>query len=185
MSRIGKLPVELPEGIKAQVSGRSLKVVGPKGELEYKFSRLVGVAVDGSQVKVSRRRDDKASKAIHGTTRALINNMVKGVKDGWVKNLQIVGKGYRAEAKQDRLVLTVGYSHPVEIVAPDGVSFKVEKDNIAVSGMDKGLVGQVAARLRKVRPPEPYKGKGIRYLDEVVRRKPGKAAKGAEGAIGQ
>lgn len=185
MSRIGKLPVELPEGVSAKIKGKTIKIVGPKGELEYKFSRLVDVAVEADQIKISRRRENKASRATHGTTRALISNMVKGVSEGWVKNLQIVGKGYRSEVKEDKLVLTVGYSHPVEILAPKNISFKVEKDKVTVSGADKGLVGQVAAKIREIRPPEPYKGKGIRYLDEIVRRKPGKAAKGAEGATGQ
>lgn len=184
MSRIGKSPVELPEGVSARVLGRIIKVVGPKGELSYKFSRLVNVSTDADQVKVSRRRENKTSRAVHGTTRALISNMVQGVSEGWVKELQIVGKGYRAEAGKGALTLTVGYSHPVKISAPKGISFKVEKDKITVSGIDRGLVGQMAAMLRGVRPPEPYKGKGIRYWDEVVRRKPGKAAKGAEGVTG-
>lgn len=184
MSRIGKLPVELPEGVKVELAGRTIKVTGPRGELKFSFSRLVSVDIKDGEIKVTRRSDNKLSRAIHGTTRALIANMVSGVDGGWVKQLGIVGKGYRAEVKENTLVLAVGYSHPVEVIAPEGISFKVEKDKITVSGIDKEVVGKMAAKIRDVRPPEPYKGKGIRYLEEVVRRKPGKAAKGAEGVAG-
>jgi len=177
MSRIGKLPVKLPEGVNVTLEGQVIKVAGPKGNLEKKMPREVSAAVENGEVKVTAKGSSDRSKAMHGTFRALISNMIKGVSDGWSKTLEMVGTGYRAETSGGKLTLTVGFSHPVIIEAPEGVTFKVEKNNITVDGIDKEVVGQVAAKIRSVRPPEPYKGKGIKYVGEFIRRKAGKAAK--------
>jgi large subunit ribosomal protein L6 len=177
MSKIGKAPVIIPEGVTVTIEGQTVNVVGPKGNLTRKFSREVSFEVKEGQVLVSCKKETKVAKSIFGTTRALINNMVYGVSQGWVRELELVGTGYRAEVSGEKLILTVGFSHPVEIPAPAGISFKVEKTIITVSGTDKELVGQVAADIRGVKPPEPYQGKGIKYRDEIVRRKAGKAAK--------
>ena len=182
MSRIGKLPVELPEGVKAEVTGTLIKVSGPKGSLEREVPKRLTVSVSDRKIVVEAVGGDRQTKALHGTYRALIANMVKGVSEGFTKNLEIVGTGYRAEAKGNILVLIVGFSHPVELAIPEGLELKVEKTKITVSGIDRQLVGQFAAEVRDVKKPEPYKGKGIRYEDEVVRRKAGKAAK-TEGAV--
>lgn len=182
MSRIGKQPIKLPEGVTLEGSRETLTVRGPKGTLERKLPRGISVEVDKEVAKV-KGKDTKKTKILQGTYRALIANMVKGVAEGWSKELELVGTGYRSEGVGNKLVLTVGFSHPVEVEAPEGITFKVEKTNITVEGIDKELVGQVAAKIRAVRPPEPYKGKGIRYKDEIVRIKPGKAAK-AQGAGG-
>lgn len=181
MSRIGKTPIELPEGVIFRVSDRTVSVSGPKGSLSYALPRKIDVEIKNDIVKVVSRGAGKKTKALHGTTRALIANMVQGVSQGWSKTLELVGIGYRAELLEKTLILAVGYSHPVKIEAPEGIEFKVEKTQVVVSGIDKELVGRVAAEIRKVRPPEPYKGKGIKYKGEVIRRKPGKAAR-AEGA---
>ena len=176
MSRIGKLPIALPSGVDISVDGQSVSVKGPKGELSREFSDRVSVAVDDGSCVVSRQDDTRESKAMHGLTRALMNNMITGVSTGFSKTLKIVGVGYRAAASGKGLELQVGFSHPVSIPAPDGISFDgPDQTTIVVAGIDKELVGQVAANIRKVRPPEPYKGKGIRYEDEYVRRKAGKA----------
>jgi large subunit ribosomal protein L6 len=177
MSRIGKLPIKLPEGVDISMEGDYLSVKGPKGELKKKIPEGILVEEKEGSVLVSVKKENKALSSIHGTTRAIIANMIHGVIDGWSKVLELVGTGYRAEVSNGSLILTVGYSHPVEIKAPEGISFKVEKTDVTVDGSDKELVGQVAANIRAVRPPEPYKGKGIKYKDEVVRRKPGKTAK--------
>jgi len=184
MSKIGKQPIELPKGVSLEILGQTIKISGPKGTLERELAHGLEVKVDKNLVMVSVRKSDKKHRALHGTFRALIANMVKGVSEGWSKELELVGTGYRAEASGKDLVLSVGYSHPVKIEAPEGINFEVEKTQITVKGIDKELVGKVAAEIRQVRPPEPYKGKGIRYKDEVVRRKPGKAAKAQEGAGG-
>lgn len=181
MSRIGKQPIKLPEKVTLEVSGQTVKVSGPKGILERELARGLKVKIDKNVVVVSPKKTDRKHKALHGTFRALIANMVKGVSEGWSKELELVGMGYRAEASGKDLILSVGFSHPVKIEAPEGVIFEIEKTEITVKGMDKELVGRVAAEIRRVRPPEPYKGKGIRYKDEIVRRKPGKAAKAQEG----
>ena len=166
MSRIGRLPVELPAGVTASVeAGNVLKVKGPKGELAQAFSGDMEIKVEGNVITVSRPSDDKQHRALHGLTRALIANMVKGVNEEYVKELEIVGVGYRAQLSGKKLVLGVGFTHNVEIEAEDGIRFE---------GIDKQKVGQVAANIRAVKPPEPYKGKGIRYKDEHVRRKEGK-----------
>lgn len=176
MSRIGKQPVAIPSGVEVKVSGQHVSVKGPKGSLERTFPEEVGFTLDDSEVRVERPADDRRSRAMHGLARALLANMVTGVSEGYSRELQLVGVGYRAALKGKDLELQVGYSHPVAIEPPDGVSFEVpEPTKVIVSGIDKERVGQASANIRKVRPPEPYKGKGIRYADEYVRRKAGKA----------
>lgn len=179
MSRIGKMPVEVPSGVNVEIKGASLRIKGPKGELEHTFPPVIEITMEENKVHVKPKSDQRFSRAMHGTARALINNMVLGVSQGFEKDLQIEGVGYRAELKGKDLVLNVGFSHSVTIEPPDGVSFEVGERNrdIKVRGNDKQVVGQIAAQIRKVRPPEPYKGKGIRYKGEHVRRKAGKAGK--------
>lgn len=179
MSRIGKIPVEIPENVEVNISGNKVVVKGPKGEMSKEFPRVVLVEVKNGKVLVVAKGKTKRSKEMHGTTRALISNMLTGVSKGWMRKLELVGTGYKAESSGKKLSLIVGYSHPVEIEMPEGVSIKVEKTNITLEGVDKELIGHMAAKIRAVRPPEPYKGKGIKYEDEIIRRKPGKAAKGA------
>ena len=176
MSRIGKLPVELPAGVTASLeAGNVLKVKGPKGELSQAFSGDMEIKVEGNVITVSRPSDDKQHRALHGLTRALIANMVKGVNEEYSKELEIVGVGYRAQLSGTKLVLSVGFTHNVEIEAKPGIRFEApQQTSIIVRGVDKQQVGQVAANIRQVKPPEPYKGKGIRYKDEHVRRKEGK-----------
>lgn len=181
MSKIGKLPVVLSEGVKAEISGRELVISGPKGTLKRHLPKDIEVNEKEGVLLVTDKTN--SSPAIYGTTRVLIANMVKGVSTGWVKQLELVGTGYKAEVSGSTLVLTIGYSHPVKIEAPEGISFKVEKTIITIEGPDKEVVGQIAAIIRGVRPPEPYKGKGIKYIDEVIRRKAGKVTK-AVGAPG-
>jgi len=176
MSKIGKQPVILPQGVTAEVDSGKILVKGPKGELAKHLPRGIEAAVEDGKILVSRKGNTKSSMSLHGTYRSLINNMAKGVSEGFKKELELVGTGFRAEVAGSSLSLTVGYSHPVKVEAPQGVSFKVEKMIITVEGMDKEIVGQVAANIRAVRPPEPYKGKGIKYVEEIIRRKPGKAA---------
>ena len=179
MSRIGKMPVDIPQGVQIEVKGSHVRVKGPKGELKHIFPGDREIKKENDQITVQRPSDMKHHKALHGMTRAIIANMVTGVSTGFEKILEVNGVGYRAEMKESLLVLHVGYSHPVEIVPPEGITF--EWDNrtrqIKVMGYDKQVVGQVAADIRKVRPPEPYKGKGIKYIDERIRRKAGKAGK--------
>ncbi len=176
MSRIGLAPIRVPSGVEVSISKDKVVVKGPKGTLERVFSERVSFSIDDGVISVARRDDERESKAIHGLSRALLANMVKGVSEGFSKELQTVGVGYRASLNGSTLELQVGYSHPVRIDAPEGVVFEVpEPTKIIVSGIDKQKVGQAAADVRAVRPPEPYKGKGIRYVDERVRRKAGKA----------
>ena len=177
MSRIGKFPIELPAGVSAELSaGNVLKVKGSKGELTQTFSGDMEIKIDGNVITVTRPSDKKEHRALHGLTRALIANMVKGVSDGFVKELEIVGVGYRAALKGKTLNLGLGYSHPVDVEQPEGITFEVPGPNsIIIRGIDKQKVGQVAANIRKLRPPEPYKGKGIKYKDEYIRRKEGKS----------
>ena len=178
MSRIGKKPISLPQGVEVTVLDNTITVKGPKGTLDFTFSKRMKVNVDEALVQVERPSDTKEDKAVHGTTRALINNMVVGVSEGYTKNLKMIGVGYRAMMKSEKLVLNAGFSHPVEMEIPEGLTIDVPKNTlINVSGIDKQLVGEFAANIRKVRPPEPYLGKGIRYIDEYVRRKEGKTAK--------
>lgn len=180
MSRIGRLPVTIPDGVQIDITGSFVKIKGSKGELQRQFSHLMEIAHEDGQVTVKRRSDHPTERALHGTTRALIANMVQGVNAGFDKTLEIHGVGYRAELKGKKLVLNVGYSHSVEIEPADGISFEVDSKTkqIKVIGIDKEIVGKVASEIRKVRPPEPYHGKGIRYLGEYIRRKAGKAGKG-------
>ncbi len=178
MSRIGKLPVAIPEKVTVEVSDFVVRVRGPKGELEQRVLPVVDVKVDGGAVVVERKGDSKPHRSAHGLTRTLVANMVEGVSKGFRKSLEINGVGYRAAKAGDNLNLTLGYSHPVSYEAPAGIAFAVEGTNrIHVDGIDKQRVGQVAAEIRDLRPPEPYKGKGIRYEGEVVRKKLGKAGK--------
>jgi large subunit ribosomal protein L6 len=176
MSRVGNAPVIVPDGVTVAVDGATVTVTGPKGTLERTFSDKVSFEVGDGVVTVSRVDEERESKALHGLSRALLDNMVVGVSTGYRKELQTVGVGYRASLQGSTLELLVGFSHPVHITAPEGVDFEVpEATQIVVSGIDKELVGQVAADIRAVRPPEPYKGKGIRYVNEQVRRKAGKS----------
>ncbi|MDR2770890.1 MAG: 50S ribosomal protein L6 [Clostridiales Family XIII bacterium] len=179
MSRIGKRPVEIPAGVVIKVDeDNTVSVKGPKGELQEKISKLVKVELKDSALSVTRSSDDKDARSAHGLSRSLIANMVTGVTDGFVKKLQINGVGYRAEKKGDALVLSLGYSHPVELKDPDGISTETPSPTeILVRGVSKAVVGNYAAIVRSWRPPEPYKGKGIRYENEVIRRKEGKTGK--------
>jgi large subunit ribosomal protein L6 len=178
MSRIGKMPVVVPSGVDVSSAGSRVTVKGPKGELSREVPERISFSMEEGVITVGRPDDTRESKALHGLSRALLNNMVVGVSEGYVKELEIQGVGYRAALKGSSVELQVGFSHSVVVDAPDGVAFEVpEPTKIKVSGIDKELVGQVAATIRKVRPPEPYKGKGIRYSGEYVRRKAGKAGK--------
>jgi large subunit ribosomal protein L6 len=178
MSRIGNKPVDVPKGVDVRIDGTLVTVKGSKGQLNREFNERIGFDVDEGVITVTRPDDTRESRALHGLSRALLNNMVMGVSDGFRKELEIQGVGYRASLKGSDVELLVGYSHPVLVSAPAGISFEVpEPTKIVVSGIDKEQVGQVAADIRKVRPPEPYKGKGIRYVGEYVRRKAGKAGK--------
>lgn len=178
MSRIGNAPIPLPSGVDLAVSGQSVTVKGPKGELSRRFPDRISISVEDGVAKVVRADESHEVKALHGLSRALLNNMVTGVSDGFRRELEIQGVGYRAQMRGSAIELQVGFSHSVTVDAPDGVTFEVpEPTRINVSGIDKELVGQTAADIRKVRPPEPYKGKGIRYVGEHVRRKAGKAGK--------
>ena len=176
MSRIGNNPIPVPDAVDVKIDGTRITVKGPKGTLERVVDSRISVDQEGDTLVLRRANDDGDTRARHGLTRALLNNMVVGVSEGYRKDLQMVGVGYRANLQGSRLELQVGFSHPVVIEAPAGIDFEVpEPTRIGISGIDKELVGQVAANIRKVRPPEPYKGKGIRYVDERVRRKAGKA----------
>lgn len=181
MSRIGRLPVDVPADVQVKVQGSNVHIKGPKGELQRTFSSLIGIALENDQVVVTRNSDKPEERALHGTTRAVIANMVHGVSTGFEVLLQVEGVGYRSEMEGNTLVLHVGYSHPVKIEPPQGISFEVDQKTrqIKVMGFDREVVGQTAAEIRRVRPPEPYHGKGIRYAGERIRRKAGKAGKGA------
>lgn len=179
MSRIGRMPVIVPEGVDVKIKGSLVHIKGPKGELEHTFPEDMKISLDNGEITVQRPSDERMHRALHGMTRALINNMIVGVSSGFEKVLEINGVGYRAEVQNGNLVLNVGYSHPVVVEPPEGITFDVDARTrqIKVQGYNKQVVGQVAADIRKVRPPEPYKGKGIKYLDERIRRKAGKAGK--------
>jgi large subunit ribosomal protein L6 len=183
VSRIGRLPVAVPAGVQVDLKANNIKVKGTKGELAYTFSPTIEVVLDNGQLVVKRSSEMATVRALHGTTRALINNMVTGVSTGFTKVLEIDGVGYRAEMDGTKLVLHLGYSHPVIIEPPQGITFEVETKTrqIKVIGINKEQVGQVCADIRKIRPPEPYKGKGVHYLGEHIRRKAGKSGK-AKGA---
>jgi large subunit ribosomal protein L6 len=182
MSRVGKKPIQIPDGVTVNVAGATVSVKGPKGQLSEQLPTEIAVAVEGGEVQVTRPDDRTATRALHGLARALVANMVTGVTSQFSKELEIQGVGYRAEMKGKSLVLNVGYSHPVEMPVPEGLKVSVDR-NVAVKieGANRQAVGQFAANVRSVRPPEPYKGKGIRYADEHVRRKVGKAATGGGG----
>lgn len=179
MSRIGLMPVVVPDGVDVKIKGSHVQVKGPKGELQHTFPAAMDIKLDKGEVTVKRPTDEPTHRAFHGMTRALINNMVVGVSSGFSKELEVNGVGYRAGIEDKNLVLNVGFSHPVIVEPPEGIEFEVDERTrrIIVKGYDKQVVGHVAADIRKVRPPEPYKGKGIKYLDERIRRKAGKAGK--------
>lgn len=181
MSRIGRMPIPVPKGVTVDIKGNTVKITGAKGELERTVDSDIAVVLENDRIVMTRPTDQRRHRAVHGLTRALLNNMVLGVSEGFKRGLEIQGVGYRAELQGQNLVLHVGYSHPVVMEPPDGISFEVEKGGrqLSVNGIDKELVGEIAARIRRVRPPEPYKGKGIRYEGEYVRRKAGKAGKAA------
>ena len=183
MSRIGRLPVAIPGGVQVTVQGSDVHVKGPKGELKRAFSPHIAITMEDGQVVVKRNSNHPAERALHGTTRAVIANMVRGVSAGFETVLEVEGVGYRAEMEGKNLALFVGYSHPVKVEPPAGISFEVDLKTrqIKVQGFDREVVGQTAAEIRGVRPPEPYHGKGIRYAGEVVRMKAGKAGKVGKG----
>jgi large subunit ribosomal protein L6 len=176
MSRIGKAPVTLPKGVEVKVDGQKLTCKGPKGSLSLSMMDGITATVDKGNVVFARKEDTKILRAMHGTTRATLSNMVEGVTNGFSKKLEIVGVGYKAVMQGKKLALNVGFANTIEVTIPDGVQIKLPDPNhVEVTGLDKQLVGQVAANIRAARKPEPYKGKGVRYIDEVVRRKAGKA----------
>lgn len=178
MSRIGNKLVEIPAGVTITQDGNTVTVKGPKGELTQTFSELITINVEGNTATFTRANEEKFTKSIHGTTRALFSNMVVGVSEGFKKDLELIGVGYRAQLQGNKLVLNVGYSHPVEFTPEEGVTVEVNANTkITISGYDKEKVGALAANVRAVRPPEPYKGKGIKYSDEIIRRKEGKTGK--------
>ena len=176
MSRIGRMPVVIPAGVEVSIEdGNLITVKGPKGTLTQKLSPKMTISMEGNEVHVARPNDEKENRALHGLTRALLHNMVIGVTEGYKKELEINGVGYRAAKEGNKLILTIGYSHPVEVAEIPGISIEVPSANkVVISGCDKQMVGQFAAEVREKRPPEPYKGKGIKYVDEVIRRKVGK-----------
>ncbi|GAA1146608.1 50S ribosomal protein L6 [Nesterenkonia lutea] len=178
MSRIGRLPITIPAGVEVKLEGRQVSVKGPKGELSRTLAEGITVDNEDGTLTVSRPNDERESRSLHGLTRTLINNMIIGVTEGYSKKLEIVGTGYRVLAKGSDLEFALGYSHPVPVKAPQGITFQVESaTKLAVSGIDKQQVGEIAANIRKLRRPDPYKGKGVRYEGEQVRRKAGKAGK--------
>jgi len=182
MSRIGKKPIEIPQGVTLKIEGQKVSAKGPKGELEYTVHPSVLIEQKENELMLNIKDvEDKNQRELWGTNRQMVNNIIQGVNEGYSRQLEINGVGYKAELKGTTLVLHVGYSHPVEFELPEGASCKVEKNVITIEGIDKQLVGETAARIRKVRKPEPYKGKGIKYMEEVIRRKAGKQVKGAEG----
>lgn len=178
MSRIGRMPIDIPGGVEVKIDGRAVTVKGPKGELSLTVASPIEVAIEDNQVVVTRPDDERNSRSLHGLTRTLIANQIVGVTQGYSKGLEVVGTGYRVQAKGSSVEFALGFSHPVTVDPPAGITFTVEGNNkLTVSGIDKQAVGEVAANIRKIRKPEPYKGKGIRYAGEVVRRKAGKAGK--------
>ncbi len=179
MSRVGRLPIEVPSGVDVEIKGTYIRVKGPKGELSHTFPAVLEITLEDGVLEVKRLSEEKFYRSMHGTARAVINNMVEGVTKGFEKILEIHGVGYRAEMQGSKLVLSLGYSHPIEVEPPDGITFEVlDRNNvIKITGYDKQVVGQISAEIRGMRPVEPYKGKGIRYRGEYVRRKAGKAGK--------
>jgi large subunit ribosomal protein L6 len=178
MSRIGRKSIPVPAGVDVTISGQTVKVKGPKGELSHTVAEPIRVEQDGGELHVNRPNDERKSKELHGLSRTLVANMIVGVTEGYKKTLEINGTGYRVTAKGKDLEFALGFSHPVNVVPPAGITFSVERPTqFTVAGIDKQLVGEVAANIRKIRPPEPYKGKGVKYQGEVIRRKAGKAGK--------
>lgn len=178
MSRIGRMPIDIPAGVTVTINGQDVSVKGPKGELSLTVAEPIEAKVEENQVVVTRPDDERNSRALHGLTRTLINNQIIGVTQGYEKKLEVVGTGYRVTSKGQGLEFALGYSHPISVNPPEGITFTVEgNDKLTVSGIDKQAVGEVAANIRKLRKPEPYKGKGVRYEGERVRRKAGKAGK--------
>jgi large subunit ribosomal protein L6 len=178
MSRIGRLPIEIPSGVDVTVDGSAVTVKGPKGELNLTVARPIEVAIQDGQVVVTRPDDERESRSLHGLTRTLIANNIIGVTQGYSKSLEVVGTGYRVLARGTDIEFALGFSHPVIVTPPSGISFQVEGNNrLTVTGIDKQAVGEVAANIRKIRKPEPYKGKGVRYAGEAVRRKTGKSGR--------
>ncbi len=183
MSKVGNKKIIVPEGISLENVDGIIKVKGEKGELSLELTPAIEVKINSNLVQVARKKDDKQTKSLHGLTQRLIENMIIGVSKGFQKKLDFKGVGFKAEVSGNKLVLNVGFSHPVEIIAPEGIEIEVQKNIITVSGIDKQKVGQIAANIRAVKPVEPYKGKGIKYIDEIPRRKPGKAAKAIVGSV--
>ena len=178
MSRIGRKSIPVPAGVDVTISGQTVKVKGPKGELSHTVAEPITVSQDGGELVVNRPNDERKAKELHGLSRTLVANMIVGVTEGYRKTLEINGTGYRVTAKGKDLEFALGFSHPVNVAAPTGITFSVERPTqFTVAGIDKQLVGEVAANIRKIRPPEPYKGKGVKYQGEVIRRKAGKAGK--------
>jgi large subunit ribosomal protein L6 len=177
MSRIGRLPITVPSGVDVTIDGATVSVKGPKGELSHEVASPIEVSLEEGTLTVTRPNDERESRSLHGLTRTLIDNMIVGVTNGYEKQLEVVGTGYRVLAKGSDLEFALGYSHPVPVKAPEGIAFKVEGNKVTVSGIDKQRVGETAANIRKLRKPDPYKGKGVRYAGEVIRRKAGKAGK--------
>lgn len=186
MSRIGNLPILIPEIVTVEKTGRAVVVNGPKGNLKMEIDPNISIELEGNKIKVIRKNEQKKVKALHGLTRNLIANMISGVVSGWSKDLELVGVGFRATVSGNQLTLNVGFSHPVEVLAPEGITFEVsDNTKVKVSGIDKQLVGQVAANIRAIKPPDVYKGKGIRMVGEYIRKKLGKSGKvGATGVVG-
>jgi large subunit ribosomal protein L6 len=178
MSRIGRKTIPVPSGVDVKIDGQTVSVKGPKGSLSHTVAEPITVSQEGAELTVVRPNDERKAKELHGLSRTLVANMVVGVTDGYRKSLEINGTGYRVQQKGSDLEFALGFSHPVVVVAPEGITFTVERPTLFhVAGIDKQLVGEVAAKIRKIRPPEPYKGKGIKYQGEVIRRKAGKAGK--------
>ena len=178
MSRIGRKSIPVPAGVDVTISGQTVKVKGPKGELSHTVAEPITVQQEGGELVVNRPNDERRAKELHGLSRTLVANMIVGVTEGYKKTLEISGTGYRVTAKGKDLEFALGFSHPVPVAAPAGITFAVERPTVfSVAGIDKQLVGEVAANIRKIRPPEPYKGKGVKYQGEVIRRKAGKAGK--------
>ena len=180
MSRIGRAPVTIPSGVKVKQEGQRVLIEGPKGKLSIALPAPISMSISGQELQIKRASDEQSERALHGLYRALIANMVQGVVSGFAKELEIAGVGYRAQLKGKQLELSVGFSHPVVVLIPEGITVEVPKPtSVIIKGYDKQLVGQFAANIRRIAPPEPYKGKGVKYAGEVIRRKAGKAATGA------
>ena len=181
MSKVGRKPITIPKGVDVKIENNNIIAKGPLGENSLSLNDFVTIKKSDSQLTLNIDKETNYSKSIYGLERSLLSNLIKGVSDGFIKKLQVKGVGYRASVDNNKLILNLGFSHPVEFTPQEGINLKVEKNIIIVSGVDRQKVGQVAAKIRSFRPPEPYKGKGIRYLDEEVKLKPGKAAKAATG----